>query len=172
MLFRSGKVPASGADKFDPDTAVIAINGEAINYSRFVYLMMNKPAGCISATEDRSEKPVTELLSGNYAKQGLFPAGRLDKDAEGLLLLTNDGQFAHDVISPGKNVNKRYYAELDNAIEDADIAAFSEGLTLKDGLQCLPAVLERAPESALAAFVTVREGKYHQVKRIDRKSVV
>lgn len=161
-------VPArSGADKHDPERVRITVNGEEIRYRRFHYFMMNKPAGYVSATEDSREQTVIALLAPRDAALGLFPAGRLDKDAEGLLILTNDGAFTHEVISPGKEVYKTYYVEAAGPLGEGDVSAFRDGICLKDGLECLPGTLEilRSGDES-AAFVRIREGKYHQVKRM------
>jgi len=168
-LIRSGCVSADGqaanrgSEKYDPYKTIISVNGGIIRYSKYCYIMLNKPAGYVSSTEDRNEKTVLQLLDQKYSKLGVFPAGRLDKDAEGLLLLTNDGDLAHRVISPDGKISKRYFVKTDKTVTRDDIDAFSGGLTLGDGTVCLPAILEPAPGGAL---VTVYEGKYHQVKRM------
>lgn len=125
---------------------------------------MNKPAGCLSATEDRRQPTVIDLLPEEYARLGLSPAGRLDMDAEGLILLTNDGAFNHFVISPKSHIYKTYHVIVDGDFEQADIESFAEGVRLDDGYTCLAAQLEIVGESE--ALVRVREGKYHQVKRM------
>jgi len=157
--FRAG----SGALKADPENAIIMVNGKRLDYIRYRYLMLNKPAGYVSSTSDRRERTVMELLPQEYAKLGLFPAGRLDKDAEGLLILTNDGETAHRITSPLKNIGKLYFVEIDGSVQKADIDAFAHGVVLGDGTRCLPALLENAAGGAL---VTVYEGKFHQVKRM------
>lgn len=162
-----GRIAASGDEKVDPEASEILVDGKPLRYRQFHYLMMNKPAGYVSATEDRSEKTVLELLDGVYRRLALFPAGRLDKDAEGLLLLTDDGDWAHRVISPNKNIYKTYYVETDGPLGQEDINAFHEGVVLKDGLVCLPAGLRiLASGIKSSGFVMIREGKYHQVKRM------
>ncbi|SHH64057.1 16S rRNA pseudouridine516 synthase [Sporobacter termitidis DSM 10068] len=173
QLIKSGFVtvdgaPAlSGAEKYDPAASDIAVGGRHLSYKRYHYFMMNKPAGCVSATEDREEKTVLELLSDSDRRLRLFPAGRLDKDAEGFLILTDDGDFAHRIITPSKNIYKTYYVETDGRLTGDDVRAFSGGIVLKDGLKCLPAALEiiSSGEKSSAA-VRIREGKYHQVKRM------
>ncbi len=142
----------------------IAIDGEAVSYAKYVYLMLNKPQGYISATEDRHYPVVTELVPEEYAHFNVFPVGRLDIDTEGLLLLTNDGAFDHEVTSPKKNVYKRYFARLDKAVEKADIDAFAKGMTFKE-FTAKPAKLEIC-EDKHEAFVEIAEGKFHQVKRM------
>jgi len=156
-------VAGSASDKYDPDSDRVLVDGAPLEYKKFRYVVMNKPVGYVSSTADRREKTVIDLLDDKYAKLGLFPAGRLDKDASGLLLLTNDGWLAHKITSPAGKIGKRYFLRTAVDVIDGDIMAFSEGLTLGDGTKCLPAILEPA---AGGAFVTVFEGKYHQVKRM------
>jgi len=158
-----GHVVKRAAEKFDPETVSISFDGMKLEYRKFRYIVMNKPAGYVSSTADRRDKTVLELLDNKYEKFGLFPAGRLDKDAEGLLILTNDGGLAHNIMAPSKKVNKRYFVRFSGEISDGDITAFADGLVLGDGTKCLPAVLEPAQ---CGAYVTLREGKYHQVKRM------
>lgn len=163
----NGHTALSGADKYDPEQTEITVGGKILAYQSKHYLMMNKPAGYVSATEDRREKTVSDLLTGAYARLGLFPAGRLDKDAEGLLLLTNDGDFAHRIITPSKNIYKTYYVETDGTLGAVDADAFKSGILLKDGLLCLPGQLEIISSGEKSkAYVKIREGKYHQVKRM------
>lgn len=169
-MVRQGRVlvdgkPAPAADmKVDPQTAVILLNGEPLGYEKFTYVMLHKPAGVLTATEDRRQETVLDLLPPELRRRALSPVGRLDKDTEGLLLLTNDGQLAHRLLSPKSHVDKVYYARVDGALEPGDIAAFAAGMTLGDGLECLPAGLEIL--SPTEALVTLREGKFHQVKRM------
>jgi 16S rRNA pseudouridine516 synthase len=162
-----GDAADSGAAKYDPETTEITVGGTRLEYKRKHYIMMNKPAGVVSATEDRSEKTVLDLLGPREKRLGLFPAGRLDKDAEGLLILTNDGDYVHRIITPAKNIWKTYEVETAGVLDSEDAAAFRQGIELKDGLRCLPAVLEilRSGETSTAT-VRIREGKYHQVKRM------
>ena len=163
----NGHLAASPEEKYDPETVSLAVNGEAVPLRRFVYVMLHKPAGVLSATEDGRGKTVLELLPPEYRKRGLFPVGRLDKDTEGLLLLTDDGALAHELLSPKKHVDKVYYARVKGELTEADSRAFAEGMTLGDGLVCLPAGLEilTAGEKS-EALVTLREGKFHQIKRM------
>lgn len=169
-MVRQGRVlvdgkPAPAADmKVDPQTAVILLDGEPLGYEKFTYVMLHKPAGVLTATEDRRQETVLDLLPSELRRRALSPVGRLDKDTEGLLLLTNDGQLAHRLLSPKSHVDKVYYARVDGALEPGDIAAFAAGMTLGDGLECLPAGLEIL--SPTEALVTLREGKFHQVKRM------
>ena len=169
-MVRQGRVlvdgkPAPAADmKVDPQAAVILLDGEPLGYEKFTYVMLHKPAGVLTATEDRRQETVLDLLPPELRRRALSPVGRLDKDTEGLLLLTNDGQLAHRLLSPKSHVDKVYYARVDGALEPGDIAAFAAGMTLGDGLDCLPAGLEIL--SPTEALVTLREGKFHQVKRM------
>lgn len=169
MLIKHGHITVDGcvalsrSEKYSTDTARIAIDGEPLEYREFRYVMLNKPQGYITATEDKYEKTVIELLSEKYAGMGLFPVGRLDKDADGLLILTNDGKYSHKVISPSSKVRKRYFVQFDGKISASDIESFDKGVVLADGTRCLPALLEPAPGGA---FVSLHEGKYHQVKRM------
>jgi 16S rRNA pseudouridine516 synthase len=162
-----GRAALSGNEKYDPSASVILLSGKQIGYKKNHYFLMNKPAGCVSATSDKSEKTVMELLSDRDRRLNLFTVGRLDKDTEGLLLLTDDGDWAHRIISPSKKIWKTYAAETDGMLTPNDVDAFREGLILRDGLRCLPALLEiAAAGERSSALVRVREGKYHQVKRM------
>lgn len=159
-----GAVVRDGGTKIDPERQCITLDGAPIARRRRMVLMMNKPAGYVTATEDPKEKTVMELLPEVYRTQDLKPVGRLDKATEGLLLFTNDGDLLHRLISPRKEVPKRYYARHVGTAGEADIAAFAQGLELRDGLQCLPAELQPLGEGE--SLITVREGKYHQVRRM------
>ena len=171
-LVREGRilvdgVPAAAFDcKVDPERASITVDGEDLGWSRFTYLMMNKPAGLLSATRDgRGDGTVLDLLPPELRRRGLFPVGRLDRDTVGLLLLTDDGGLAHDLLSPRRHVDKTYRVRAAGRIDGEDAAAFAAGLTLGDGLRCLPARLEPG-EAEDEAFVTLHEGKFHQIKRM------
>lgn len=159
-----GKPERDGSRKIDPNTQAVALDGELLRNRGTVVIMLNKPAGFVTATEDKTEKTVMELIPAEYCHLELKPVGRLDKATEGLLLFTNDGDLLHRLISPKKEVPKVYYAQHEGAAGEADVAAFAGGLTLGDGTQCLPAVLE--PVGPGESFVTVCEGKYHQVRRM------
>lgn len=170
-LARRGLVTVDGAavraveEKFDPALSEIAVNGEALCYRRYTWIMLNKPAGYLSATGDRGGKTVVDLLPREL--RSLFPVGRLDKDTEGLLLLTNEGELAHALLSPKRHVDKVYYARTAGRLTEEDCRAFARGLVLEDGLACRPAKLELlsvGEESEV--LVTLREGKFHQVKRM------
>lgn len=159
-----GKVERDNSRKIDPTVQKIALDGEVLSGSRRIVLMLNKPAGYVTATEDAAERTVMELLPEAYKHHDLKPIGRLDKATEGLLLFTNDGDLLHRLISPKKEVPKAYYARHEGTATEEDIAAFEAGLTLRDGTVCLPAKLE--PLGAGESLITVCEGKYHQVRRM------
>lgn len=172
-LIKSGTVSVDGAVAGDPGQQVdaelqaISVNGEKISYREFVYIMMNKPQGVVSATEDARERTVIDLLPEQLRAFQPAPVGRLDKDTEGLLLLTNDGRLAHKLISPKKHVPKTYIARVEGRVTEEDILRFKAGVELDDGYMTLPAelvVLERG--SISLTEVTIYEGKYHQVKRM------
>lgn len=163
----NGTAVRSAEEKLDPEKDVVLLDGKAVTYQEFTYVMMHKPAGVLSATEDKREKTVLDLLPPELQKQDLFPVGRLDKDTEGLLLLTNDGALAHELLSPRHHVDKVYFALTDGCVTHDDCEAFAAGMELGDGLQCMPAgleILESGEESRV--LVTLREGKFHQVKRM------
>lgn len=159
-----GRLAASAEDKLDPAATVITVAGETISLRRFTYVMLHKPAGVLTATEDRKQPTVLDLLPPELRRIGLAPVGRLDKDTEGLLLLTNNGELAHRLLSPKYHVEKRYFARVGGELSAADTEAFARGMTLGDGLECLPAGLEVLPDRV--CIVTLREGKFHQVKRM------
>ncbi len=159
-----GKPQKDGSLKIDPQIQEITLDGERLGGKRLLVLMLNKPAGFVTATEDKQEKTVMELLPPEYKHLDLKPVGRLDKATEGLLLFTNDGELLHRLISPKKEVPKVYYARHEGQATEEDVEAFAQGLTLKDGLHCLPAVLE--PMGPGESRITVKEGKYHQVRRM------
>lgn len=171
-MIRAGRVLADGvpvpdaALKFDPDAVRVTVDGVPLEYRRVTWVMLNKPAGYLSATEDGRAPTVMDLLPPELRR--LFPVGRLDKDTEGLLLLTDDGAAAHALLSPKRHVPKVYKARVAGTPAAADVAAFREGLRLADGLQCLPAELEILSSEGAESVcrVTVWEGKFHQVKRM------
>lgn len=170
-LIRAGRVAVGGAavrspdEKYDREGLDLRVDGEPVSGEKYVYLMLHKPAGLVSATDAPRQPTVLELLPSHLRRVGLFPAGRLDKDTEGLLLLTNDGGLAHRLLSPKRHVDKTYFVRVEGALDEEDCAAFASGMVLGDGLECLPAGLERleAPDEAI---VTLQEGKYHQIKRM------
>lgn len=160
----NGKTEKSADRKIDPDSDTICLDGKPVSYIEFLYIMMNKPKGYVSATRDRDERTVLELLPPELRRTGIFPAGRLDKDTEGLLILTDDGAFGHSMTAPGKEVYKTYIARLDAPIDNSAVESFRNGIELDGGEQCRPAELKILQDT----FVQVRicEGKYHQVKRM------
>jgi len=173
-LLKKGKVEIDGiiisdsATKIDPEKAVIKVSGEEIKYRKYIYLIMNKPAGVVSATVDNHDETVIDLIDEEYQAFKPFPIGRLDKDTVGLLLITNDGELNHKLIAPKNHVDKVYYAEINKLVDASDVAAFKKGVVIDDGYKCMPAVLEilNADENGSEVMVTIQEGKFHQVKRM------
>ena len=169
-MVKAGRVTVDGVPerdsgrKIDPAAQTICLDGETLGGMRRVVLMLNKPAGFVTATEDPVERTVMELLPPEYRKLDVKPVGRLDKATEGLLLFTNDGDLLHRLISPKKEVPKIYYARHEGTAGPEDVEAFAAGITLRDGTLCRPAGLE--PLGAGESLVTVCEGKYHQVRRM------
>ena len=169
-ILKSGAVTVDGIPerdngrKIDPEKQAICYQGERLGKTGRVVVMLNKPAGFVTATEDVKERTVMELLPKEMAHLELKPVGRLDKATEGLLLFTNDGDLLHRLISPKKEVPKLYYARHEGTATEEDVKAFAEGITLADGTNCLPAKLE--PMGPGESLVTVCEGKYHQVRRM------
>ena len=173
-IVKNGMVQVNGitikdsAMKVDPEKDKIVINGEEIFYREFIYLMMNKPAGVISATFDNNDETVIDLLEVEHQVFEPFPVGRLDKDTVGLLLLTNDGDLNHRLISPKWKVDKVYFAKINQKVTEEDIEKFKHGITLDDGYRCKEAILEiqKASEEGSEIVLTIQEGKFHQVKRM------
>lgn len=172
-LLKSGAVLCNDAKIADPKAHVdpekdrITVYGEQVQYREFIYVMMNKPKGYISATEDDRLETVLDLLEPEDAHMKPFPVGRLDRDTEGLLVLTNDGQLAHDVLAPKKHVPKTYYAIIDGAVDEVDIERFKQGVTLDDGYVTKPGeltIIKSGQQSEIELIIT--EGKFHQVKRM------
>ena len=166
---RGGRVRVNGDVQRDPSVQVgedaeILLNGEKLDTRLTRHVMLHKPAGLLTAARDKKQPTVMDLLPPEYAAIGCMPVGRLDKDTEGLLLLTNDGELAHRLLSPKYHVDKRYLARVDGELSAADTEAFARGMTLGGGLECLPAGLEVLPDRV--CIVTLREGKFHQVKRM------
>ena len=170
QILKAGRVTVDGiperdnSRKIDPQKQMVCLDGEAMGGKRRIVLMLNKPAGFVTATEDKQERTVMELLPPAYRNMDVKPVGRLDKATEGLLLFTNDGDLLHRLISPKKEVPKVYYAKHEGTAKQEDVAAFADGMELRDGTKCLPAKLELlGPGESL---ITVCEGKYHQVRRM------
>lgn len=169
-LIKSGCVTIDGVcvkspnEQVDETNSVVALNGKELIYKKFVYIMLNKPQGYISAVFDKHYPVVTELIDSKYAHFNVSPIGRLDLDTEGLLLLTNDGGFNHNMTSPNKNIYKRYFARLDTPAEQSDITEFKNGMEFKD-FTAKPAVLE-ITDNPYEVYIEIAEGKFHQVKRM------
>jgi 16S rRNA pseudouridine516 synthase len=169
-LIRSKAVTVDGETvvkpetKVEPESCEIKVSGQAVDFKKHLYIMMNKPQGVVSATEDKDCKTVIDILPPELKRKGLFPAGRLDKDTEGLLIITDDGDFAHKMLSPKKHVVKRYYAELDGEVTEQMVQMYKSGIMFKDGTKCQPAKLEILEKNS--AYVEICEGKYHQVKKM------
>ncbi|WLD92437.1 pseudouridine synthase [Alkalihalobacillus sp. AL-G] len=172
-LLRNGMVTVNGLTTKDPklhvnpDTDLIVVGGEKVTFKEYIYLMMNKPDGVISATEDVSHRTVLDLLAEDDRAFDPFPVGRLDKDTEGLLLLTNDGQLAHRLLSPKRHVPKTYFAKVEGRVSETDQQSFSDGVRLDDGYETKPAQLKILSIGLVSEIeLTITEGKYHQVKRM------
>lgn len=180
----NGKTEKDPSTKVDPKKDSVTFKGEKISYQKYFYYMLNKPAGCVSATRDGLSETVIEFLKGEPTRD-LFPVGRLDKDTEGFLLITNDGMLAHNLLSPKKHVNKTYFAFVDKPLSDSEIESFKTGLDIGDETPTLPAGLEVINNDEAKAFlegatalamedfkyeaaykVTLKEGRYHQIKRM------
>ncbi|MGM9929928.1 MAG: pseudouridine synthase [Bacillus sp. (in: firmicutes)] len=172
-LLKSGAVKVDGVaikdakQHVNPDSQVVTVHGEEVEYREFIYLMMNKPPGILSATEDDRQETVVDILQEEDQIFEPFPVGRLDKDTEGLLLLTNDGQLAHRLLSPKKHVPKKYFAIIQGEVTESDIEAFKQGVTLDDGYHTKPGDLEIMKSGSVSEIeLTITEGKFHQVKRM------
>lgn len=169
-LIKSGRIAVNGVlakksdEHIDENTDAVTLDGKELVYRKFVYIMLNKPQGYISAVYDKHYPVVTELISKEYAHFEVAPVGRLDLDTEGLLILTNDGDFNHNMTSPKKNVYKRYFAKLDKAAEQKDTEVFRNGIEFKD-FTTKPAILE-ITENPNEVYIEIAEGKFHQVKRM------
>ena len=161
----NGKLVTKPTEKVNEETDKITFKNESIIYEKYVYIMLNKPQGVISASRGYTQKTVVDLLDDRYQNKGIFPAGRLDKDTEGLVLLTNDGLLSHNLLSPKKGIVKKYYAKVDSKLEEKSVDEFKNGIYLKeDQYLTRPAKLEII--SDFECFVYIEEGKYHQVKRM------
>ena len=172
-LLKKGQVMVNGEVvkkpelKINETTDQILCQGKKASYQKNIYLMLHKPAGVVSATEDNREKTVLDLVRPEDRKNGLFPVGRLDKDTEGLLLLTDDGELAHRLLSPKKHVDKTYYAKIDGQVTEEHVKQFREGLDIGDDKKTLPAVLTILLSGPVSEIeVTIHEGRFHQIKRM------
>lgn len=171
LITVNGVVVKDSGHHVDPYNDKIEVGGESVTYREFVYLMMNKPPGVLSATEDKRDRTVLDLLKQEYAQFEPFPVGRLDKDTVGLLVLTNDGKLAHELLSPRKHVPKTYEATVEGDVDADDVAAFATGVELEDGYVTLPAqltILSRERGNTVISHISliITEGKFHQVKRM------
>lgn len=167
LISVNGKVINNPGVQVDSESDDIRFNGEKIVYREFVYIMLNKPDGYISATFDKYDPIVLDLIDQSYLVFEPFPVGRLDKDTEGLLVLTNDGQLAHRVLSPKKHVPKTYYAKIQGKVTEEDILAFEKGVILDDGYETMPSQLKILKSDNMSEIeLTIHEGKFHQVKRM------
>jgi 16S rRNA pseudouridine516 synthase len=171
-LIKMGQVSVNGiivddaGCQVNPSVDEIIVAGECLTYSKNVYIMMNKPEGVISSTRDNVEVTVIDLLQGEYSHRKLFPVGRLDKDAQGLIFLTDDGKMAHRLLSPKNRVDKTYYVEVRGKLDKSDVEAFAQGIELED-FTTLPAKLDILESDDISrAYVTICEGKFHQIKRM------
>ncbi|MDE6531478.1 MAG: rRNA pseudouridine synthase [Lachnospiraceae bacterium] len=159
-----GQVIKSPEYKLEEETAKVAVDGSIVSYEKYHYIMLYKPAGCVSTTYEKGERSVLSYIDEIYASD-LFPVGRLDKDTQGLLLLTNDGGLSHQLLSPSKHVDKRYYVELEKEVSEDAVWKFQEGIDIGDEDRTLPAVLELTSHPH-HVYVTLHEGRYHQIKRM------
>ena len=167
MISVNGKVINNPGVQVDSENDEVMFNGEKIVYREFIYIMLNKPDGYISATLDKHDPIVLDLIDQSYLVFEPFPVGRLDKDTEGLLVLTNDGQLAHRVLSPKKHVPKTYYAKIQGKVTEDDILAFEKGVVLDDGYETMPSQLKILKSDEMSEIeLTIHEGKFHQVKRM------
>lgn len=171
-----GEVVKDATKHVDPEAQVVTVFGERVLYQEFIYLMMHKPPGVISATEDKHDQTVIDLLDPFHIQFEPFPVGRLDKDTEGFLLITNDGQLTHNLLSPKKHVPKVYFAKIEGKVEQADIDAFAQGVTLEDGYHTKPGILKILKSDEQSEIeLEISEGKFHQVKRmfeaVDKKVI-
>lgn len=162
----NGVVAKSGSESIDTDKDVVEFDGLEVKYKEYIYLMLNKPAGVVSATEDNMHETVLDLLLDEDVIFQPFPVGRLDKDTEGMLILTNDGKFSHDLLSPKKHIPKTYYVEVDGEITEDDVIAFREGINVNDEYVTMESKLIIDEENPCAGLVTIMEGKFHQIKRM------
>ena len=159
----NGELVLKSDIKIDPDKDIIELDGKKLNITSNVYLILNKPAGYISATEDRSQKTVLDLIDTKYSHREMFPAGRLDKDTTGMMIITDDGQFAHNILAPKKHISKTYEVEIDLLVTEEMRQGFEKGINLNDGV-CKTAELRITGENT--AIVVLTEGRYHQIKRM------
>lgn len=171
QLIKRGRVTVDGKTIKDcgyktQETSVITIDGEQVTYKKFVYYMLNKPKGVLSASNDKTRETVVDIIAAEVKRNGLFPVGRLDKDTTGFLIVTDDGDFGHKVISPKSMVEKEYYALVDKPVSDSDIKTLEQGVTLADSTVCRPAKVSVLSNDRCTVSITITEGKYHEIKRM------
>lgn len=166
LVTLNGEKVKSADVKADVEKDNIAVDGENISYKKHIYIMLNKPQGVVSATDDPVHKTVIDLVPPELFRKGLFPAGRLDGDTTGFVLITDDGDFAHRILSPKNHIMKTYHATLDHSLTDDDIKKFTGGIELRDGTLCLEAQVKMLTDEPPVAEVKIHEGKYHQIKRM------
>ena len=160
----NGRVVKTADEKIDPESSEVKLKGQTIGYDEFVYIMLNKPKGILSASNDKNRKTGVDLVPNDMKRQKLFPVGRLDKDTTGLIIITNDGEYAHKIISPKNKTGKVYIATLDGDLKEELVSEFKKGVVLADGTKCRPANLEILESNV--ARLTLFDGKYHEVKRM------
>lgn len=169
---KNGKISLNGlaikdaSQVIDTEKDEVTYLGEPVVYKEYIYLMMNKPPGVVSATEDNFDDTVIDILEPQYQALDPFPVGRLDKDTHGLLLITNNGKLAFNLLSPKKHVDKTYFASINTDVTEKDILAFKKGVELESGYKCLPAVLKIDDADSKNCLITIKEGKFHQIKRM------
>lgn len=171
QLIKSGRVAVNGAVIKDcgfktEDTSEITIDGGSVTYKKYVYYMLNKPKGVLSASNDKSRETVVDIITADVKRNGLFPVGRLDKDTTGLLIVTDDGDFGHNVISPKSMIEKEYYVLVDKPITEKDISILEQGVTLVDGTKLRPAKVSVLSDDRCTVSIVITEGKYHEIKRM------
>ncbi len=165
-VFADGKPVKKIDQKVDPEKVLITVDGEELNYKKHVYIMLNKPKGCVSASTDSTQKTVIDLIPESLQRAGLAPVGRLDKDTTGLLIITDDGDFSHRVTSPKKKIFKKYIAMLDLNPTEEELDILRNGVEIDGGEQCQPCFAELVDEADHVIEISICEGKYHQVKRM------
>ena len=168
---KNGAVSVDGAVVTDISKKVdtqsqLTVFGQPKTYSQFIYIMLNKPSGILSASNDKTRETVVDLVKDVYKRNGLFPVGRLDKDTTGLIIITDDGDFGHKVISPKSYIEKEYIATVDKPISDEDIKVLGDGVTLADGTVCRPAKVKTVSDDRKTVSIVITEGKYHEIKRM------
>lgn len=171
LLCKKGRITVNGkpskADmKIDAERDIVSVDGERVEYKEHIYIMLNKPKGYVCSTKDGDSPTVLELVPKELFREGIFPAGRLDKDTEGFVLLTDDGELSHKMLSPKNHVDKKYYVELEDDINDGTDVLFENGVIIDGNEKCMPARLIRIDGSSRSCYLVLHEGKFHQVKRM------